>query len=218
MEKISDYITKFLKRFENKDFRRLIRVGLYIWILLVLIITLATDVNVKESKEYYEWDHVALYILEYNDLPDNYVPKAQGVADDEYHITVFAVYDNTREPIKLPTGYTYTEAYINANKDNIQGNSLERFVFSDEQLYYTDDHYLSFEEVNRADILGTHYFFLVLTIVSFVLPPVLTVVLIRKDYLAVTIVKTDLLSDWVDVKSFITNQISRFKQSKDAIE
>lgn len=218
MEKINSYIEKFLEKIKEPLIRRFIRVGLYLWLLLIILLTIITDVNVKQNKEYIEWDHVALYILEYNDVPDNYVHKSQGVTDDEYHITVFAVYDNTREPVKLPTGYTYTEVYINANKDNIQGNSKERFVFSDDQLFYTDDHYDSFEEVKKSDILGTHRFFLSIMIISVVVPPITIIVLIKKDHLTISIVKDDLSGDWKSLKSVVSTQIDRLKKEKDAID
>jgi hypothetical protein len=201
MEKISKLIENIASKLEDAMFRRYLRYGIILILTVLLVVTFATDVNVKENKEYKDWDHVALYIIEYNDVPDNYVPKSQGVSDDDYDITVFDVYDNTRTPVLLPTGYTYTEVYINANKDNIQGDSKERFVFSDEQLFYTDDHYLSFEEIDRFDILGTHYIFLALFWTTTVSTTMLIVVSVRKGYLSVTIIKSDVLEDLKLVKT-----------------
>jgi len=58
--------------------------------------------------------------------------------------------------VRLPTGYTYTEAYINATIDDI---GSERFVFSDDALYYTINHYDSFSEITSTKILGGYYMF-----------------------------------------------------------
>lgn len=164
------------------------------------MLSLATDVNVKEDKQYNDWDHVALYILKFNDLPSNYVPKLQGAPVDEYDVTVYAVYDNTRTPIKLPEGYDYTEVYINATKEDV---GLERFVFSDSQLFYTADHYNTFEEVHTFDILGAHYIFSIFFWVVLATTSTVVIISFKCGILTLKIIKTDLLSDLVLIKNYL---------------
>jgi hypothetical protein len=170
---------------------------------------LVSDVNVKENKEYSDWDHVALYIIEFNNLPDNYVPKSQGVSADEYDITVFAVYDNTITPVKLPVGYTYTEAYINATKDDI---GEERFVFSDEQLFYTDNHYDTFEEVNRFDILGLHYVAVTLFWITIFGFSTVVLMSIRWNVVTIQIIKADFKDDWITIKNFTKEKYNSLRE------
>lgn len=202
-------IKRFLSNLENVKIRRIARYGTIFSILLLLIFTFVTDVNVRDNREYSDWDHVALYIIEFNDLPENYVPKSQGVSSDEYDVTVFAVYDNTRVPVKLPVGYTYTEAYINATKNDI---GRERFVFSDEQLFYTDDHYDSFEEVNRFDVLGTHYITVTLFWVVILGTSTLAIVSIKWNVLTFQIIKDDFKGDWIITNNFIKEKFNLLRE------
>lgn len=148
---------KWIHQIGDQKVRQRLRYFYLIVLLLLCIATIGANVKVKEGKEYSDFDHVALYILEYNDLPDNYVHKDLGVASGEYDVTVYDVYDNTRDPVKLPIGFTYTEAYINATIDDV---GAERFVFSNNgTLYYTLNHYDSFSSITETKILGGFYLF-----------------------------------------------------------
>ena len=147
---------KWMHQLGDSKVRQRLRYFYMIVLLLLWIATIGANVRVKEDKEYTDFNHVALYILKYSDVPDNYVPKAQGAPAEAYEVSVYDVYDNTRDPVRLPTGYTYTEAYINATIDDI---GSERFVFSDDALYYTINHYDSFSEITSTKILGGYYMF-----------------------------------------------------------
>lgn len=103
---------------------------------------------------YYSKEEVALYIHTYGCLPDNFVTKAE--AEDagwsggsvEKYIPGAAIGGNrfgNREGL-LPDapGRTWTECDINTN--GASGRGAERIVFSNDGLiYYTSDHYESFE-------------------------------------------------------------------------
>ncbi|QMS84832.1 ribonuclease domain-containing protein [Candidatus Xianfuyuplasma coldseepsis] len=167
--------------------------------------------NARRYKTYTDYDHVAMYILEYDELPSNYVPKSQGVAPGEYDVTVYAVYDNTRDPVLLPDGYSYTEAYINATTDDV---GAERFVFSSEQLFYTNDHYASFIEVTRWDLLGSHYIFLSFFWISITGSGVVTIVLVRKGYLTLDVIKTDVKQDFLVLQNIVKVTIKKIKSPK----
>jgi hypothetical protein len=147
---------KWIDQLDDYKVRQRFRYFYLIVLLLLWIATIGANVRVKENEEYTDFNHVAVYILKYNDVPSNYVPKAQGAPTGSYEVSVYDVYDNTRDPVKLPTGYTYTEVYINATIDNV---GSERFVFSDNGLYYTINHYDSFSEITSTKILGGYYMF-----------------------------------------------------------
>lgn len=151
---------KWIQQLEDYKSRQRIRYFYFIVLFLLWVAMIGSNVKVKEGKEYSDFEHVALYILEYNDLPSNYIEKGQDLPSDSYYLTFYDVYDNTRDPVKLPTGYTYTEVYINGNTDD--GPGAERFVFSNDALYYTLNHYDSFSEVTVSSILGGFYLFRVI--------------------------------------------------------
>jgi len=113
------------------------------------IAMMGSDVNVKEGKNYTDFDHVALYILEYNDVPNNYVTGYMLLTPYRY-----GPFLNVEE--KLPLGVTYTEVYINATLDDL---GAERFVFSDDTLYFTNNNYDSFSEITISKILAGYYLF-----------------------------------------------------------
>jgi len=103
---------------------------------------------------YYSKDEVALYIHTYGCLPENFVTKAE--AEDagwsggsvEKYLPGAAIGGNrfgNREGL-LPDapGRSWTECDINT--DGASGRGAERIVFSNDGLiYYTSDHYESFE-------------------------------------------------------------------------
>jgi len=190
-------IKNMLSNLEIPSIRNKVRYISAIILLTLAVLTLCTNIRVKEDRDYSDWNHVALYILKFNDLPNNYVPKYQGVAPEETDVTVYSIYDNTRIPVKLPTGFSYTEAYINAVKGDI---GTERFVFSSEQLFYTDNHYESFVEINRFDVLGVHYIFTWLFWISFSGVSIMIVFSIKWQYISINIIKSDLKNDWESLK------------------
>lgn len=205
-------IKNVLSNLEKKSIRNNVR---YIAIIILVILAglaLSTNVRVRENRDYSDWNHVALYILKFNDLPDNYVPKSQGVAPGETNITVYGIYDNTRIPVKLPTGFSYTEAYINAIKGDI---GTERFVFSSEQLFYTDNHYDTFEEINRFDILGGHIIFAWLFWISFGGITIFIVLSIRWQYISIRVIKSDLINDWKILKKTYKSISIKFRKKSE---
>jgi uncharacterized membrane protein len=204
-----DNIKHYINRLSEENIRRKTRYTIVILIIVLFIFMLGSSVNVKENKEYSDWEHVALYIIEFNDLPDNYVPKSQGASADEYDVTVFDIYDNTRTPVKLPLGYTYTEAYINATKDDI---GEERFVFSDEQLFYTDDHYDTFEEVNRFDILGLYYVTMTLFWITIFGTSTFVLISIRWNVVTLKIIKDDFKGDWITIKNYAKEKFNLLRE------
>ena len=115
----------------------------------------ASDVTVTEDGWYSTPEEVALYIHTYGDLPDNFITKkeaeqlgwdskkgnlwdvAEGMSIGGDH---FGNYEGL-----LPEEDSYTECDVNYN-GGYRGS--ERIIFSDDgDIYYTGDHYKSFEQL-----------------------------------------------------------------------
>lgn len=107
---------------------------------------------IDEDGWYYSKDDVALFIHTYGRLPDNYITKNEarelgweGGSVERYLEGAaiggdrFGNYEGL-----LPDGHNYTECDIDTNGQSSRG--AKRIIFSDDGLiYYTDDHYESFE-------------------------------------------------------------------------
>ena len=111
--------------------------------------------TVDEDGWYTSKEEVALYIHLYGDLPDNYVTKSEaedagwsGGNVERYTGEGTAIggsrFGNYEGLLPQEKGRTYTECDIDTPGSNSRG--AKRIVFSNDGLiYYTDDHYESFE-------------------------------------------------------------------------
>ena len=111
-----------------------------------------------EDGYYYSKDEVALYIHIYGHLPDNFMTKKEaknlgwsGGSLENYAPGKviggdrFGNYEGN-----LPDGKKYTECDIDTYKKKKRG--AKRIVFSDDgYIYYTEDHYESFELLYEPD-------------------------------------------------------------------
>lgn len=112
----------------------------------------SATLDIDEDGWYYSKDDVALYIHTFGHLPDNYITKNEardlgweGGSIERYLEGAaiggdrFGNYEGL-----LPEGRNYTECDIDTNGQSTRG--AKRIIFSDDGLvYYTDDHYESFE-------------------------------------------------------------------------
>ena len=107
--------------------------------------------GISEDGYYYSKDEVALYIDSFGHLPGNYITKeeARSLGWDGGPLDPFAPdmaiggdsFSN-REGL-LPKGKKYRECDIDTHK---KGRGEKRIIYSsDGCIYYTDDHYESFE-------------------------------------------------------------------------
>lgn len=111
--------------------------------------------TVDENGWYTSKEEVALYIHLYGELPDNYVTKREaeeagwsGGNVERYTGEGTAIggstFGNREGLLPKEQGRTYTECDIDTPGKNSRG--AKRIVFSNDGLvYYTDDHYESFE-------------------------------------------------------------------------
>ena len=111
--------------------------------------------SVDEDGWYTSKEEVALYIHLYGELPDNYVTKREaeeagwsGGNVERYTGEGTAIggstFGNREGLLPKEQGRTYTECDIDTPGKNSRG--AKRIVYSNDGLvYYTDDHYESFE-------------------------------------------------------------------------
>lgn len=113
------------------------------------------DQGIDENGSYTTKDEVALYIHTYGHLPKNYITKRQAEAEGWSSgdaVSAFAPgksiggdrFGNYEGLLPKKKGRTYTECDIDAYGQKSRGS--RRIVFSNDGLiYYTGDHYKSFE-------------------------------------------------------------------------
>ena len=107
-----------------------------------------------EAGEYDQKDELALYIHLYGHLPDNFVTKSEAEAAGWTGGSLNKVlpgkciggdaFGNREGLLPLAKGRSWTECDVNTRGKSSRG--AERIVFSDDGLiYYSPDHYESFE-------------------------------------------------------------------------
>ena len=113
------------------------------------------DVSVVEDGEYCTVDEVAAYIKEFHKLPSNYITKDEARALG-WHGGPLKEYApgksiggdtfTNRQHVLPDSDSKYIECDINANGTS---RGAERIVYNtgDFKVYYTSDHYNTFEEV-----------------------------------------------------------------------
>ena len=114
-----------------------------------------SDIQVVEDGEYCTVDEVAAYIKEFHKLPSNYITKDEArslgwhggpLKDYAPGKSIGGDVFTNRQHVLPDSDYDYIECDINANGT---ARGAERIVFNtgDFRVYYTSDHYNTFEEV-----------------------------------------------------------------------
>ena len=109
---------------------------------------------------YYDLTNVVLYIEVYDELPPNYITKAEarelgweGGSVENYKAGAAIggdYFGNYEGLLPEANGRSYTECDIDTNGYSSRGS--RRLVFSDDGLYfYTSDHYESFSEITVTE-------------------------------------------------------------------
>lgn len=112
------------------------------------------EIQIQEDQYYYDKENVALYIHTFNHLPDNYITKNEARQQGwnggsvEVYIKDKAiggdVFSNYEQLLPVKEGRIYYECDIDTHGQDSRG--AKRIIYSNDGLiYYTDDHYESFE-------------------------------------------------------------------------
>ena len=120
----------------------------------------ASAVSVTEDGQYDSKDEVSAYLTEYGHLPSNYITKkqAQALGWQGGSLEPYAPgcsiggdrFGNYEGLLPEADGRTYTECDIDTLGADSRG--AKRIVFSNNGLiYYTEDHYKSFELLYREE-------------------------------------------------------------------
>lgn len=117
----------------------------------------SANISVEEDGEYSDKDQVALYIHIYGKLPKNYITKneaeREGWQSHEGNLAVVLpgrsiggdLFSNFEGSLPTKKGRIYTECDIDYKHGN---RNAKRIIFSSDGLiFYTDDHYKSFEQL-----------------------------------------------------------------------
>lgn len=188
INKINDKIKDFLQ--EEKK-RRILRLSFLFGLVFLMLLTLVSHTRVKENGEYTDFRHIVAYIFKYDDLPSNYIPKINSGLVDGEELYLYEPFMNN-EGLLPPDDYI--SAYYNATKTD---PGQERIVFSDSNIYYTEDHYLSYNRITRFDINGLYYISISCFWIMLVVGGVFTFIVIKRGYISITIIKEDINKDYL---------------------
>lgn len=151
---------KFSK-ISKKTYKLILLIGLIV-ITIFAFLAIVLRVRVNESEIYYSKEKVALYIYKYNHLPCNFVTKSYS--EDYLHYTSAQTIANGYNfggdnfaysgEITKHTRYKYLhECDIYTERTTSRGT--ERLVYNqygNVQVFYTNDHYSSFEKLTPFGI------------------------------------------------------------------
>lgn len=112
------------------------------------------EIQIQEDQYYYDKENVALYIHTFNHLPNNYITKNKARQHGwnggsvEVYIKDKAiggdVFFNYEQLLPIKEGRIYYECDIDTHGQDSRG--AKRIIYSNDGLiYYTNDHYESFE-------------------------------------------------------------------------
>lgn len=111
--------------------------------------TTSTDGEIEEDGWYYSAEDVTEYIVTYGELPDNFITKNEardlgweGGSVEDYAPGYAIGGDRFGNYEGLLPDDVYYECDIDT--DGTDSRGAKRIVFSDDQIYYTEDHYETF--------------------------------------------------------------------------
>ena len=186
--------------------RRIFRIAYFLVLLTTFVFTLTTRVNVNDNSAYSKDEEVMLYIIEYKKVPINFLPKSQSAYLLGEQLLLYDVFRN--DELILPED-EYLEVYINAFKTDV---GSERVVFSDDKVFYTDDHYQSFKEIDKYDIIGLNLLISIILFVELFLGALFIYFVIKKGILIRKTLMEDIKYDIYLIKRRLNNSYLKFKK------
>ena len=159
---------------------------LAIVLFALLITTICTKKRVSFGQEYTDRNSVALYIMEYRELPYNYITK-DGLCYAKKHMSQENVLNkvvggdthwNNEDTLRkkgIKEQVSLKECDIKSDNYDIwsKNRGTKRLVYTtnlkEVRVFYTEDHYKSYNEITKFTIMPAYYIFLILFIVDLVL-------------------------------------------------
>ncbi|MDO4378167.1 MAG: ribonuclease domain-containing protein [Erysipelotrichia bacterium] len=145
----------FFKKILNILFSIIVVLGL-LWAKEYFLNTKPVTENtlIQQDQYYYDKDNVALFIHTFNCLPSNYITKdeARQAGWNGGSVEVYLpdkaiggdIFSNYEKLLPTKEGRIYYECDIDTHGKDSRG--AKRIIYSNDGLiYYTDDHYESFE-------------------------------------------------------------------------
>ena len=124
------------------------------------------NITLDEAGEYNSKEDVAAYIYKYEHLPDNYITKQEAqnlgwiggslsvvapgmsIGGDRFYTKNIEI-----DGVAMANGRYYLECDVDTDEKSDRGT--ERLIFSNDGLvYYTDDHYQTFELTYGEEVLS----------------------------------------------------------------
>ena len=158
-----------IKRIINKYKILLIILGIIFMILLFMVTLSKKEVN--RYSRYEDKNDVALYIMEYHELPRNYITRGtkEQNKDDSVIIGGDTFYNKEKkldefgidESTPLRECDIKDENYYYKQLDDDNNRGEHRLVYTSNtdkvRVFETTDHYDNFVEITRYDIMPFHY-------------------------------------------------------------
>ena len=156
-----------------------IYVSIYAGIFLFLLILMfSLKENVRRDKTYTNKKDVALYIKKYHELPQNYITKdgKDYFYDHNVSLTNYIVGGDTHYNdgklsiynVDNNTMLKECDIYFDGYKCNGNRGS-NRLVYetnkSNPKVFFTSDHYASYDEITMLELMPAYYVFLAILIV-----------------------------------------------------
>ncbi len=163
---------KVREAFIKRQIPILITMGIIMLILLIL--PMATNKNVAIDGKYTSKENVSLYLMKYHELPKNYITSSArnssgyATGDTSELIVGGDTHWNTGElsdfgisdDASLKECDIYFDGYSNGISST-PARGVLRLVYTantdDVRVFYTDDHYATYKEITRFDIMPVHY-------------------------------------------------------------
>ena len=141
--------------------KKLIKIFLVLSLFFLFGCTPSTSKTIKKDGYYYSKEDVCTYLQIYNELPDNFITKDEatklGWVSTELNLWEVAKgkciggdkFGNREGLLPKEKGRQYYECDIDYNGGN---RGKKRIVYSNDGLiYYTEDHYESFEDITHEN-------------------------------------------------------------------
>ena len=161
---------------------------LAIVLFALLITTICTKKRVSFGQEYTDRNSVALYIMEYRELPSNYITMYgfDYIEDKEKYkdeVSKKVIGGDTHWNNEDTLRNKGINEQVSLKECDIKGDDgkyilpkqrgKKRLVYTtnlkEVRVFYTEDHYKNYDEINKFKIMPAYYIFLILFIIDLIM-------------------------------------------------